>query len=465
MAVLLMIFLLMYAANLLIPLCYGDDYLYSFVWEEHQKFFEPLSESARRMENWQDFLGSLWAHYLYHSGRVIIFLPVFFFLWQGNGYFDFANAFIAVVLVMELYWISNRGKVGFDFKPVRLCWIFFALWTFHISFVSVFLWLTGACNYLWSAVLWLGFLIPYTRKWYENEDSGASCSHGVRRSIGMIFFGILAGWTNENTGCGILLLLSLMLFLEMRLGYRVQKWEIAGLLGFMAGYVLLLSAPGNYVRMAEDLSHGLYSMDLMQNFYQHGTVWLTGIVFQIPLWVILWKALETMKYKPALKDRRQDLLFINGFFLISFCTNLVMILVPEFPLRSTFPSLLFLMISVFSAVRLADDSAWCLWKCGWRKTCRFMAAAYFIVTCAFSLYEWRCVYSYNEELIEMVKREAVQSPKDVLEAEGFPFPFWIYAASGFHAVKFELKTDEDHWINAAFARYYGIPGIRVKEAD
>ena len=55
---------------------------------------------------------------------------------------------------------------------------------------------------------------------------------------------------------------------------------------------------------------------------------------------------------------------------------------------------------------------------------------------------------------------------DVLEIRNFELPNWIYPASGFHAAKGSLSPQEEDWQNAAYARYYGIRGIKLEqEAD
>ncbi len=123
--VLFLIFILVYGVNSLIPMGFGDDYIYSFVWEENQRFYDPLPETARRIENWQDYFDSLWNHYFSHSGRLVNFLPVFFFLWQGKEYFNIFNSILVVILIIEIYWISNRGKIDIFFSASKLCWIFF----------------------------------------------------------------------------------------------------------------------------------------------------------------------------------------------------------------------------------------------------------------------------------------------------------------------------------------------------
>ena len=33
--------------------------------------------------------------------------------------------------------------------------------------------------------------------------------------------------------------------------------------------------------------------------------------------------------------------------------------------------------------------------------------------------------------------------------------------SGFHIPRFELSDNENYWVNVAFARYYGIKGVRM----
>ena len=210
---------------------------------------------------------------------------------------------------MEIYWLSNRGKVSLYFNPVRLSWIFLILWSLQLGFTSVFLWLVGACNYLWSAVLLTGFLIPYMRKWHERKEDRED---HVFATIIMFVFGIAAGWTNENTGCFTILFVLWMLFKNRKSGCQTMQWEWMGLAGLVIGYLFLMGSPGNFVRLSEDVEHGSYSMDWIRNIYNNGVVFLVVMVFQLPLWVYLWKVMETARKHIGQKDISFEIAVVNG---------------------------------------------------------------------------------------------------------------------------------------------------------
>ena len=457
-AVLLFIFLFMYAANYLMPLSYGDDCIYSFVWEEGQRFYDPLPETARRIASWEDYFDSLWNHYFSHSGRVVNFLPVFFFLWQGKEYFNFFNAFLFVLLIAEIYWLSNKGKITFHFQYSKICWIFFLLWSLQLVFIAIFLWLTGSCNYLWPAVLWSGFLIPYMRKWHEKESKKEEDS--LSFGTGMFFFGMLAGWTNENTGCFFIPLLAILMFLERKNGRKIRQWEILGLAGFVIGYAFLILAPGNFARIAEDLEHGTYSSDWRKNIYQNGAIFSAVLLIQSPLWIYLTRIMQIARKHPDQEEIRQDVMSINGLAVTGLCTNLVMLLSPEFPLRSAFPGLLLLLTAVMSASRLTKDMGWQPWNRKLKSVCRTISVVYFIFTACLSFYGWEKLYTYHQEVLRLVERQKNSSAEEILEVEDFDIPSWLCPASGYHVIKFTFDESSEDWRNAAYARYYGIPGIR-----
>ena len=160
------IYLFLYALNYLHPMSFGDDYLYSFIWQG-KPMNVPLSEKAVRIASWKDILLSQWSHYFTWGGRTVAHVLVQFFLWMGKGVFNYFNAFISIFLIAEINWCINRGKVSLNFKAKDICWIFFVLWAFTPGFSPVFFWLTAACNYLWTNVILITFLLPYIRKYYR----------------------------------------------------------------------------------------------------------------------------------------------------------------------------------------------------------------------------------------------------------------------------------------------------------
>ena len=71
-----------------------------------------------------------------------------------------------------------------------------------MSFGQTMLWICGACNYLWGSVIILGFVTLY-RHFLEAPQK---LRHGALAAGGMFLYGIAAGWCNENTSGGGLLL-------------------------------------------------------------------------------------------------------------------------------------------------------------------------------------------------------------------------------------------------------------------
>ena len=103
---------------------FGDDYVYAFVWEGHS-MYEPMSEYVQRVSSFRDLFVSQWLHYFTGNGRTVSHTIIQLFLWMGKNVFNFFNAFVSVLLVMEIYWCVNKGEITVDFKLSRLCWIFF----------------------------------------------------------------------------------------------------------------------------------------------------------------------------------------------------------------------------------------------------------------------------------------------------------------------------------------------------
>ena len=99
---LLTIFAFFYLLNCLMPLAFGDDYVYSFIWEGHS-LYEPLSEKAVRVTSWKDLFDSQKLHYFTWSGRIVNHTLEQFFLWMGKSVFNICNAFVSLLLVTEIY--------------------------------------------------------------------------------------------------------------------------------------------------------------------------------------------------------------------------------------------------------------------------------------------------------------------------------------------------------------------------
>ena len=96
-------------------MAFGDDYLYSFIWQG-KPMYEPLSENAIRIASWHDLFISQWSHYFTWSGRTVNHTIAQFFLWMGKDIFNVFNAFISVLLIVEIYFAIHKGEINLNFK-------------------------------------------------------------------------------------------------------------------------------------------------------------------------------------------------------------------------------------------------------------------------------------------------------------------------------------------------------------
>lgn len=448
MKILILIYIFMYALNWLTPLCYGDDYLYSFVWTGEQSFWEPLPEEARRLESFSDVLNSLKAHYFTHSGRTVIFLPVFFFLWQGKFLFNFVNALLFVILVLEIYWITNGGRISLKLKPARICWIFFALWAFTVTFGQVFLWVTGSLNFLFPAVLLLGFLIPYVRKF-----SGESVPSSKIFAASMFFAGLIAGWTNENTICWFIIFLALYLKKT-----KIESWMVAGLAGLILGYALLILAPGNWLRLSEDVAQGLPQSELVR-FLNKSYSFFVAVAYQIMLWFYFRDTLKGAEDFGSEVKVLNSVILAKSFAVISILSNLIMFFAPEFPLRSTFPSSLYLIIAATILIRLQHDTGKNPMKRGAKILMHGVAIIFFAVTATFSFIGFWQLHEYDAQLLKIINAD---STAEVIEVPALKYSDAVENGSFIHIISSGLTENPNSWQNVAYARFHKIKAISVK---
>ena len=201
----------MFALNAHTPL-QMDDYDYSISWATGK----PVSGLA-------DVIASQAAHYRLWGGRSVVHALAQMFLYMGKGVFNIANTVMYLLLLLEIYALAKPNEK-------RFCWTLLLAEHAFLFF--------GACNYLWGTVL---ALLPLCLVPRASEKTDAL-------SVISIPACFLAGWTNENTACGVLAATILLL------GYRKFRKEPIGVcanlcvLAQACGAAVMILAPGNFAR-------------------------------------------------------------------------------------------------------------------------------------------------------------------------------------------------------------------------
>lgn len=448
------IYLFLFVLNYLHPMSFGDDYLYSFVWQGKAMFI-PLPEDAARLSSWHDLFVSQWSHYLTWSGRTVAHVLAQFFLWAGKDIFNIFNALAGVVLVAEIYWCMNKGHVSLVFDAGAVCWVFFVLWAFTPGFSPVFLWLTAACNYLWTNIILLGFLLPYIKKYYSfyKKNEKADIFAGM-----MFLSGVLAGWTNENSVCWVILILITFLYV-FRKRKGLEKWMYTGLIGLLIGYGLLMFAPGNMERFRAE--HGT-EWTLLKSLPENINMFIMVFFFQLLLWYYIFRSVYSLKQKGLIKSIiKKEIIFVEVLCISAFGMSATMLFSPIYPPRSSFPGTVLLIIAAGILLRIQKEFGIILMQENARKFLFCVGIVYFAMTSTVTLYHFYNFHAYIQDFNAFVLQHK-DSGGDIISVK--PLPNSERKAeimSGYHIPGFELSEDENSWINVAFARYYGIKGIRV----
>ena len=455
--IIFLIFLFMLIFNYLSPISFGDDYVYSFVWTG-QSIYEPLPPDVARVASWQDLFRSQWSHYFTWGGRTVAHVLAQFFLWKGKTLFNIANALISVLLVFELYWCINKGKVTFQFDCRTIIWAFFLLWACSPGFGVIFFWITGACNYLWTNVILLGFLVPYFQKYYSTGN--ISGNNGLCIAAALVA-GILAGWTNENSVCWVIVVLAVFIF-YCKKHSNLEMWMVSGFIGLMTGYALLIFAPGNYNRLSTSQS----GWHFLAGLNDYLSTMLMIYILQFFLWYFVLRSLFTLR-----KINKTDLLIwkevllVKILVVIGFCMTGIMFLSPGFPARSGFSGLLYLIVGAGILLRIQKDYNVLLMQESAKKFLFCVSLVFFIITTGFTFRNYYCGHVFVEQLLAVVNNMDADKRGSVITVGAFKEPS---DNEGFytmlHTLSYELSDDENEWKNVAFARYYGIKGIRMVKA-
>jgi hypothetical protein len=326
--------------NVFTPIAVDDfAHLYSFA-------------DGSRIASALDVIESLRAYYFSQGGRnVAHFFAQFFLMFDHKIIFDIMNTAVYIIFILVIQFHINAKRGGGAFAR---SWEFLAvnafLWLFVSAWGQNFLWLTGSCNYLWTTTIVLLFLLPFRikREWDDFR---------FKPVLLFLFFlsSVIAGWTNENSGVAVLFMLIVYFVIKKAKKERLALFEVLGSLGFLAGYLILVLAPGNYVRLAAyGQKNAIFIVELMRRFVRISALVLQYHSLIIGLCIFMvWNSLCAQKKKSEIAEKQneivkkdlfisQDTLIFYGIGILAATYSLVM--TPAISDRS------FLIVTVFLSI-------------------------------------------------------------------------------------------------------------------
>ncbi len=418
--------LAMLALNWLTPLL-ADDYRYAFRFD-----------TGGRLTSLGEIFPSLEAHARVMNGRLVPHFFVQLFTLLPGPAVDVVNALVYLALVLGLYRMIAPEGTSWDWKLLLM--VSGAVFLLPPAFGQSFLWMAGSVNYLWCDALMVWTLLPFARVVLGGREPGAACRWGL-----LPVAGLLLGNMSENVSAAAALMMGLCglwLWLRKR---RVPLWMALTLGMTLAGWLVLMLAPGNRAHVAQQ---GLSLGVLYTRLGAALNMWM-----QWGLWPSLaWVGLFCLAHGGGQAD--PDRLFLAaGLFACSLLSNFAMVASSYYPQRAYTGSVLLLILALGMALYGLPASRW-------RQALVHTVALGLALVMALQM-AYALPSAYNRfRLAQARERQAAAAHE-----EGLP-RLTTYGIKGnsrfdpFFQLN-ELTEDPEYFPNVYFARYYGLDSVVV----
>ena len=186
--------------------------------------------------------------YMTWNGRSIAHIIDRTFLMLPKFIFNIANSLVFVYFIRLIY-RNIKGNADKD-NIVIFSLVFMSIFLFVPFFGQTILWETGSCNYLWMMTIILQFLL-----FFRNNSN-------INPFL-LFLLGILAGWSNENTGGACIMIAIMLTIYHYFSNKKINKSLVFGIAGACIGFLILVLAPGNAIRAADYANSNtlIYNLD------------------------------------------------------------------------------------------------------------------------------------------------------------------------------------------------------------
>lgn len=406
----------------------ADDYQFKFIFG-----------TALPLKNGADAALSVRNLYMQWTGRSVAHSIAFLFLLGNKLIFNIFNTvvFVVLVLLMCKHICGRKNITAAMFAVVTAM-----AWFFIPAFGETVLWLTGSANYLWPMVLILLFLLPYRLNFEAGERKARKWETAC-----MFLFGILAGWTNENTAGAMILFVAAFLVLYRIKKLPIPRWAYSGCAGAVIGFGIMMAAPGNRVRSISLQT----SQPLLEQIKDRlkDMLWVLAHDLNLLMIVVL---LAVLGYVLLKMYRKHEALAPFFYGVAGAATIGAGILSPAVPVRAYFGAACFLMIAsgfVINEIitRFLSDAT--------RKSVLIVllgvAALPSFVAAYQDLSGTYQMMKYREVSIRL-EQEKGNSNVTVIQAKPATPYNPLYRLD-------DLQEDKNFWVNQKVAQYYGLQSI------
>lgn len=417
-----------------------DDFVYPF------KFSRMPNSNTKLISNPLEIFSSMATHYKTWGGRVLshFLLQLVFFI--GIPFFNIFNSFMFVLLGIIMYkFINIKDK----YNIIILFFIYFMLYSLIPSPATTIMWKSGSANYLWITVLVLGICYIY-KKYYDN-DNYIKCN--ILNNILLFIYGLLCGCSNENVGCAVIVLEILYIIGYKKKYNKVPIWAILGLVGTIIGYLFLVLAPGNYIRL--DSRYHYVKIGSIPNRIIDLTIFTLSHIGELIILVITSFIFLIIKYKKhsIIKDYFHQFVFI----ITSIVSIYSLVISPMYPIRCLFfPFICLLIVFIYNISYINFDNIKI-------KRSMYVLICILIVILGIDyIKQYKYICESNKVISNEINYIRLQKSKGINDIVIDK----MYKGRGRYNIYSELEfvcLEDNVWVNSWVSKYYGINSIYALE--
>lgn len=315
-------------------------------------WYSTKLSSEEPIKNLKDIVESQIWHYFNWGGRSMTHAILQMTLLAGERAADILNVAVTLILSALICLAADVKKNGGMFGIFSAVAMLIGL---NANWKMSMFWQAGAANYLYITVFILLYLHCYLRE--IDSSKGTNISGNVSASgkkveslfgitVWIIPLGLLAGWSNENMGPAVWIVSLAVIIIKLREHVKIPLWMILGNISSLLGSIMVIIAPGNFVRSAEieENQYGLLWRCFLRGYAQSKAV----CEYLFPTLVVLAAVLVISKCVLKLPIGEKNLLLIAGAVL----SWGAMVLSPHYPDRASFGTMAMLICVILS----------CAWK-------------------------------------------------------------------------------------------------------
>ena len=444
-ALLALSFLTILVANMLTPYL-SDDFSYGAQVRTASSLWELFSQEAEQYMTW--------------NGRSVVHLLLRFSLYLPGILFKLANSACFVLLSVLIY-LNVEGRRRWDTGLLIL--ITLMLWGGSVTISETVLWQTGACNYLWGTTIIMGFVTCYRyclrRAW---TDSSAMTRSAIPAALCFFLLGVAAGWCNENTSGGGLILSLIFLISTIRAGttkdtsHKLPLWAIAGPAGQLTGLIIMVLSPGSRARASLQEPEAFSGLVGIIARFQKITVTVHGLFF---IWIAVFLMLFILVSQAYIADEGWRGLLLGrllvpvSYALAAVATSYALVLTAPTQPRAHFGAGIFWFTAIAALYTGLPEKSYLIRS--FKRAAVYIGMVWFFFFYMDEVTDLGRIYRECSERTAIVEEAARAGAPEVYVASLRP-GFETVLSDAYHV---DLSDDAAYWTNVAMEQYYGVDSI------